>query len=99
MAKRTPARSSHNTRPQSHGHGKGHCLTILQQLSAYIDDELPTTICDELRTHLGACPRCEEFLASLRDTVALCRHQPTAALPPSERAAMRAAILRSLRGT
>jgi len=49
-------------------------VSILKKLSAYIDDELPGSLCEELRKHLGACPNCEEFVASLRQTVALCQH-------------------------
>ncbi|MBA5867954.1 MAG: hypothetical protein GDA67_14770 [Nitrospira sp. CR1.3] len=77
------------------GHGPGHCLNILKQLSAYIDDELPSEICEELRRHLGACPNCEVFIASLRDTVTLCRHRPTPALSASDRAALRLNIIRA----
>lgn len=74
--------------------GRGRCLAILRQLSAYIDDELPATICGELRRHLGGCPNCEEFIASLRHTVTLCRHRPTPSLSASDRADLRQAILR-----
>jgi anti-sigma factor RsiW len=76
-----------------HSHASGSCLNILRQLSAYIDDELPSQICRELRLHLGACPNCEVFVASLRDTITLCRHRPTPPLSPSDRAAIRHEIL------
>lgn len=73
----------------------GRCLDILRQLSAYIDDELPEDICAELRRHLGACPNCEEFITSLRDTVRLCRHHQPPPLSAFERAKLRQAILRA----
>lgn len=98
MAQRTTTRSVQRTpsvRP--HRHGKGRCVSILKKLSAFIDDELPGTLCKELRKHLGACPNCEEFVASLRQTVALCRHQPAPALSRAERARMRSDILRAAR--
>lgn len=95
MAKRTTTRSVQ--RKPAHRHRKGRCVAILKKLSAYIDDELPGTLCDELRTHLGACPNCEEFVASLKQTVALCRHQPAPALSQAERARMRNDILRAAR--
>lgn len=98
MAKRTTTRTVQRTPPAPpHRHRKGSCVAILQKLSAYIDDELPVTLCDELRKHLGACPNCEKFVASLRQTVALCRHQPAPALSASERARMRNDILRAAR--
>lgn len=97
MAKRTPTRSVQRKPARQHRHGKGRCVAILQKLSAYIDDELPGTLCEELRKHLGACPNCEEFVASLRQTVALCQHQPAPALSQAERARMRNDILRAAR--
>jgi anti-sigma factor RsiW len=78
-----------------HAPGEGRCLDILRQLSAYIDDELPEEICAELRRHVGACPNCEEFIASLRDTVRLCRHHQPPPLSAFDRARLRQEILRA----
>lgn len=80
-----------------HSHKPGRCLDILRQLSAYIDDELPSKICDELRRHLGGCPNCEEFVASLRETVTLCRHRPTPHLSALQRTELRRGILRAVK--
>ncbi|MDZ4856043.1 MAG: zf-HC2 domain-containing protein [Nitrospirota bacterium] len=92
--KKTPAKekpSSPSSHP--HTHGQGHCLDLLKQLSAYIDDELPSDICREIRRHLGACPNCEVFIASLQHTVALCRHRPVPPLTSADRLNMRRTIL------
>lgn len=97
MAKRTTTRPVQRKPARPHRHGKGRCVAILRKLSAYIDDELPGTLCNELRKHLGACPNCEEFVTSLRQTVALCKHQPAPALSAAERARMREDILRVAR--
>lgn len=78
-----------------HDHGKSKCLGILRQLSAYIDDELAGDICQEIRRHLGACPNCEVFVASLRQTVSLCRHSPTPSLSTVDRGLMRQKILKA----
>ncbi len=86
-------------RPHQHQHREGRCLEILRQLSAFIDDELGTDICREIRRHLGACPHCEDFVASLRQTVSLCQHYPAPTLSAAERARMRAVILKSVRAT
>ena len=84
------------TTKKRHDHGERRCLDILRQLSAYIDDELPQDICAELRRHFGACPNCEVFIASLRDTVNLCRqHQPPPPLSAHDRARLRQEILRA----
>jgi len=82
---------------KSHRHEAGRCLHILRELSAFIDDELSHDICGEIRQHLGACPRCEEFVVSLRQTVALCRKSPAPALSSIERAKMREQILTAAR--
>jgi len=97
MAKRATSRASTGTMGHRHGRGKGRCLRILRELSAYIDDELSGTICGEIRRHLGACPNCEDFVASLRQTVALCRHKPVPPLLAGDRARMREAILLAAR--
>jgi anti-sigma factor RsiW len=83
------------TRKKAHAHGEQRCLNILRQLSAYIDDELPEDICAELRRHLGACPNCEVFIASLRDTVKLCRQHAPPPLSAHDRARLRQEILRA----
>jgi anti-sigma factor RsiW len=95
MAKRkAPGRTTGGTRAHEHDHSR--CLDILRQLSAFIDDELTADICREIRQHLGACPHCEDFVASLRQTVALCRHQPAPTLAAADRARMRATILKTV---
>ena len=72
------SRPGHRASPQPahrhRGHSKADCLKILRGLSAYLDDELAGDVCREIRKHLGACPNCEGFLDSLRQTVTLCRH-------------------------
>lgn len=85
------------SRSSSHRHqpGEGRCLDILRQLSAYIDDELPSDICAELRRHMGACPNCEVFVASLRDTVKLCGNHQIPPLSAQERALIRQEILQA----
>lgn len=95
MTKKKTATPTKQSRPSSHRHtpGQGHCVDLLRQLSAYIDDELPSDICREIRQHLGACPNCEVFIASLQHTVTLCRHRPAPQLTSSDRSGMRRAIL------
>jgi anti-sigma factor RsiW len=97
MAKRGAPRREKRPAAQPHQHGKGRCLHILRKLSAYIDDELSGDICQEIRRHLGSCPNCENFVASLRQTVSLCRHSPVSALSSADRAHMREKILETAR--
>jgi anti-sigma factor RsiW len=95
MAKRAASRPRTHSAAAPHRHGKGRCLRILRALSDFIDDELSEDICQEIRRHLGACPNCEDFMASLRQTVSLCRHIPASSLSPTDRALMREQILRA----
>ena len=92
---RTPAKQ--RTRRTQHGHARARCLKILRQLSGYVDDELPAGICREIRKHLGACPNCEVFLESLRQTVTLCRHAQPRPLSPTGKLRIRKAIFSALR--
>ena len=95
MTKKKTATTKKRATPSSHRHtpGQGHCVDLLRQLSAFIDDELPSDICREIRKHLGACPNCEIFIASLRQTVILCRHRPVPPLKSADQVSMRRAIL------
>ncbi len=95
MTKKKTATPRKQSTPSSHGHShrQGDCVDLLRQLSAYIDDELPSDICTEIRQHLGACPNCEVFIASLKHTVTLCRHRPAPPLTSVDRKNMRRAIL------
>ena len=95
MTKKKTSAQKKRSRPSSprHTHGEGRCVDLLRQLSAYIDDELPSDICLEIRRHLGACPNCEVFIASLQHTVTLCRHRPAPQLTSIDRMNMRRAIL------
>ena len=95
MTKKKTSAPKKQSGPSSHRdtQGQGHCMDLLRQLSAYIDDELPSDICREIRRHLGACPNCEVFIASLQQTVTLCRHRPAPQLTSVDRMNMRRAIL------
>ena len=97
MGKRPIENQHHHPESEPHRHEPGRCLHILRELSAFIDDELSKTVCQEIRQHLGACPHCEEFVDSLRQTVSLCRRSPAPVLSASDRAQMRKRILEAAR--
>jgi anti-sigma factor RsiW len=81
---------------QGHRHTKAGCVKILQRLSAYLDDELTTDVCKEVRAHMGACPKCEVFLDSLRHTISLCRHLEASPLSPSKKLKLRREIQKAI---
>ena len=58
-------------------HATDDCKDICALLSDYLNLELPPDACRQIETHLSGCAPCEEFVESLRKTVALCRqYQP-----------------------
>ena len=73
-------------------HTGSRCRDLLEQLSLYIDDELDARRRRALVAHLKRCPCCEEFAASLRRTVTLCRDAGRRRLPADVRARARARI-------
>ena len=81
---------------QGHRHSKTGCVKILQRLSAYLDDELTADLCKEVRAHMGACPRCEVFLDSLRQTISLCRHLEASPLSASKKQQLRREIQKAI---
>jgi anti-sigma factor RsiW len=69
------------------------CSDILELLSDYFDLELPPDACRQIEQHLSGCQPCDEFAASLRDTVELCRRYQPSELPQPINAAARAQLL------
>jgi anti-sigma factor RsiW len=82
--------------PQRHRHSTAGCVKILQRLSAYLDDELTAEVCKEVRAHMGACPKCEIFLDSLRQTISLCRHFEASPLSLSKKLQLRREIQKAI---
>lgn len=78
------------------GHSKAQCLKVLRRLSAYLDHELPISVCREIRKHIGACPNCEDFVTSLRQTVRLCRHANTSPMSAMAKARIRREIYKAV---
>ena len=64
-----------------HGPDSASCREMFARLSEYLDGELDPEICSGIETHMGDCPPCEAFLASLRRTVELTRELPSHELP------------------
>lgn len=79
-----------------HRHSKAQCLKILRTLSEYLDDNLPKSICKEIRKHLGACSKCERFVRSLKRTINLCQRADVSRLTPSDKRKLRNEILNAV---
>ncbi len=53
------------------------CKAMFAELSNYLDEQLDTSLCEELEKHLGSCDPCQAFLAGLEATIQECRRMPS----------------------
>ena len=70
---------------------EGNCRSLFARLSDYLDGTLDDAFCQEMQRHLGDCPPCVAFIASLKETVNLCQEFKPASpgkLPDGMRAAL-----------
>jgi anti-sigma factor RsiW len=72
------------------------CRDFLEQLSRYLDDELPAAARSEIQRHLRDCPCCEEVLASIKHTVEVCHDEGRPDLPPDVRQRAHARVVELL---
>jgi RNA polymerase sigma-70 factor (ECF subfamily) len=68
------------------------CRELFEKLSEYIDNELDSANCDAIEAHLQNCPPCQSCLATLKQTVALCREMKASAMPEAASNRLRAMI-------
>jgi len=57
----------------AHEHPSAECLELFRHLSEYIDREIDVVAYRVIEQHLKDCPACRICLATLRQTVSLCR--------------------------
>jgi anti-sigma factor RsiW len=75
-----------NASDPEHAH---RCRDFLERLSRYLDDDLPSAQRRVIEKHLAECPCCEDVLASLQDTIALCHEKGRPPMPRDVRARAR----------
>lgn len=68
------------------------CGDVFAKLSEYLDGELPEDICAKMRTHIGDCEPCVEFVESLRKSIELCKTGAPGEGPGALSAECRAAL-------
>ena len=76
-----------------HRHSTVRCRKILRTISEYLDNDLPKSMCAEIRKHLGACLKCERVVHSLKRTINLCKKADVARLTTSDKTRLRKEIL------
>jgi len=52
------------------------CKEMFAELSNYLDEELDDSLCAELEKHMEGCEPCLAFLASLEESIQICRLAP-----------------------
>jgi anti-sigma factor RsiW len=72
------------------------CVTLLERVSAYLDQELDEATCRAIDEHCVGCPDCAKVIEGLRATMGLCRATGERPLPPAVKARARAQIERLL---
>lgn len=77
-----------------HDHKK--CRELFAKLSEYIDDELDPANCDTIEAHLQKCEPCQACLATLKQTVALCRELKSYPVPEEASRQLRTKIQQML---
>jgi anti-sigma factor RsiW len=68
------------------------CKQVYLHVCESLDEDLDTPRCREIRKHLAKCPRCREYMATLKNTIALYRSQPEVRTPRTTHAGLVAAI-------
>jgi anti-sigma factor RsiW len=72
------------------------CRLLFEQLSAYLDGDLPAPECQAIAKHARRCARCRTVIAELRHTMGLCRGAAVRPLPKPVRVRAQARIKRLL---
>ncbi len=70
------------------------CRSLLGQLNAYLDGELPADLCTALETHLAACPDCRVVVDTLSQTIHILQQMDS--LAPALPAQIEARLLERL---
>ena len=54
---------------------------MFEKLSEYIDNELDELTCKDIERHVHDCIGCKSCLATLKQTIALCKHTENKPVP------------------
>ena len=68
-------------------------MVLFEQLSEYIDKELDPPTCDAIERHIQDCKPCQVCLATLQQTIAMCRQLERRQVPDVFSAKLRGMIV------
>jgi len=72
------------------------CASVIAQIQAYVDGELPAVECSGIERHCAACERCTALVRGLRRAIGICREAGRAPLPKAVSARARDQVKRLL---
>ncbi len=61
------------------------CHALLMELSDYLDETAPESLCVDIERHITGCPDCRIVVDTLRRTIYLYRQMPRTAMPEDAR--------------
>lgn len=71
---------------------------IFKNVCNFIDGELDEATCDELKKHIAACPRCQIYVDTVRQTIVLYQEKDTPQeMPAASRRRLHATIALKLK--
>ena len=85
LMRRWMAESSKKVRAQRRPHQEirpAHCKAMFAELSAYLDEQLDDSLCEELERHMTGCEPCQAFVDTLEATIEQCRSSVQECPPP-----------------
>lgn len=68
------------------------CDSLLDQISGYLDGDLPPETCGAIEAHASKCDACARVIDGFRKTTGLCRQAATTPLPESVRELAKARV-------
>ena len=66
-----------------------NCKDIIEKISEYIDEELDTCMCEEIKEHIDNCPSCDSFFKSFTNNIELCKYLLKVDVPEDTRTRLR----------
>lgn len=74
--------------------GKPGCPDIVDAFSRYLEDEIDSTMCQQMQEHVAGCEFCKRTCDSLQRTITVCNAMPTPQVPRNIQTAVRHYIRR-----
>lgn len=78
-------------------HPHHECIALFEKLSEYIDNDLDAVTCKDIEQHAKNCVACQACIATLKQTIALCKEMEEPP-PPRDFSRRIKTMIRNLKG-